>query len=78
VRDVTCRALDNVLNQRLRRKKVASTLEEIHRLLEALPLSSVEFALAVNRLANARRYHRSGEYGAAKYELRLLRTSLER
>jgi hypothetical protein len=31
----------------------------------------------VNRLANARHYLASGEDGAARYELRLLRRSLE-
>lgn len=40
--------------------------------------ASEEFGLAVNRLENARHYLQSGEYGAAHYELRLLRGSLER
>jgi hypothetical protein len=47
-------------------------------LLQALPLDTTEFALAVNRLANARHYLESGEYGAARFELRLLRRSLTR
>jgi hypothetical protein len=49
----------------------------IRRLLEALPLASAEFSVAVNRLANARHYLRDGEYGAARYELRLLLRRLE-
>jgi hypothetical protein len=46
-------------------------------LLEALPLDTREFGLAVNRLANARHYLESGEYGAVRYELRLLRRSID-
>jgi hypothetical protein len=42
-----------------------------------LPLTTAEFATAVNRLANARSYSRSGEAGAACYELHLLLRSLE-
>ena len=41
-------------------------------LLESLPLSTSEFGLAMNRLNNARRYLKSNECGAARYELRLL------
>jgi hypothetical protein len=55
----------------------AAGLELIRRLIEALPLTTEEFGLAVNRLASARRYLSSGEGGAARYELRLLRRSLE-
>jgi hypothetical protein len=53
-------------------------LEQVRPLLEALPLTRTEFSLAVNRLANVRRYLESGECGAARYELRLLRKSLEK
>jgi hypothetical protein len=45
--------------------------------LEALPLTTAEFATARNRLENARSYLEAGERGAARYELRLLRRSLE-
>jgi hypothetical protein len=41
-----------------------------------LPLSTPEFALAVERLENARDYLLAGEQGAAGYELRLLIGSL--
>jgi hypothetical protein len=41
-----------------------------------LPLSTAEFALAVNRLENVRHYLLAGEQGAAGYELRLLIRSL--
>jgi hypothetical protein len=45
--------------------------------LALLPLSTAEFALAVNRLENARHYLLAGEHGAAGYELRLLIRSLQ-
>jgi hypothetical protein len=45
--------------------------------LEALPLTTAEFATARNRLENARSYLECGERGAARYELRLLRRSLK-
>ncbi|MCO6459136.1 MAG: hypothetical protein J5I93_27825 [Pirellulaceae bacterium] len=41
-------------------------------LLEALPMATNEFAVARRRLQNADRYLRSDEWGAARYELRLL------
>ena len=50
-------------------------LDELHHacsLLEAMPLTTGEFALATSRLDNARRYFQSGESGAAHYELNLL------
>ena len=55
--------------------------EELHqarRLLESLPLTTDEFGLACNRLVNAFRYAKSGESGAANWELVTLRKSLFR
>jgi hypothetical protein len=49
---------------------------EAHKVLEALPLTTAEFATARNRLNNARTYLESGERGAALFELRLLRRSM--
>jgi hypothetical protein len=51
-------------------------LGRVRALLEALPLSTGAFALAVRRLDNARTYMRAGETGAAVFELRLLLGSL--
>ena len=51
--------------------------QEAHEALEALPLTTAEFATAQNRLNNARSYLEAGERGAALYELRLLLRSLE-
>ena len=53
-------------------------LADAARLLEALPMGSSEFAVASNRLSNARRYLDSGERGAAHYEIQLLMRSMPR
>ena len=50
----------------------------VRELLEALPLASADFGIAVNRIANAQRYLCDGEFAAARYELNLLRPSLKR
>ncbi len=47
-------------------------------LLETLPLTTEEFGLANNRLQNANRYSTSGELGAARWELVMLRKALLR
>ncbi len=49
---------------------------EVQLILGALPLNTDEFALAGNRLRNAGRYLKSGERGAACYELKLLSRNL--
>jgi len=46
-------------------------------MMESLPLASGEYAVASNRLRNARRYLQSDERGAAAYELRLLMGDLK-
>jgi hypothetical protein len=69
--------LDELLEQPSDHKPPVAQFERLRLLLEALPLDTAEFGLAVNRLANARHYLVSGEFGAARYELRLLRRSLE-
>lgn len=55
---------------------VSRALQDFHGVLESLPLSTGEFGLASNRLNNAGKYIASAESGAARYELRLLETSL--
>ncbi len=47
-------------------------LEQVFDLLRSLPLTSGEFGVGINRIDNARRYVRAGEYGAARYEVQLL------
>lgn len=51
-------------------------IAEVWMLLDALPLNTDEFALAGNRLRNSTRYLKSGERGAACYELKLLSRNL--
>ena len=46
--------------------------DRVKALLESLPLSTHEFAVAASRLVNARRYVVADERGAAAYELKLL------
>ncbi len=70
-------ALDALLTHTRRGLRPVIDLKRVRPMLEALPLTSAEFSLAANRLANVRRYVESAEYGAARYELRLLRRSLE-
>jgi hypothetical protein len=75
---VLLRAADDRLRtQPARDGDTVVNFEQIRQALEALPLASAEFGLAVKRLVNARHYLQSGEYGAARFELRLLRRSLE-
>ena len=75
-RDLLCEVLDQ-LQGRSSDEPPTAWLERLRLLLDALPLATAEFGLALNRLANARHYLESGECGAARYELRLLRRSLE-
>ncbi len=51
-------------------------LNALRELLETLPFSTEEFSLATNRLANAHRYVKAREVGAAKWELNALRQQL--
>jgi hypothetical protein len=69
--------LDEMLGQPSGHNMPLACFGRLRVLLEALPLDSTEFGLAVNRLANARCYLESGEYGGARYELRLLLRSLK-
>ena len=48
---------------------------EVEEALSCLPISTAEFALAKCRLGNVARYCNGGEYGAARYELRLMLNS---
>ena len=77
VRAVLRDVLDEFLAEPFGQVDPVASSEQALLLLQALPLDSAEFGLAINRLANARHYLESGEYGAARFELRLLRQSLE-
>jgi hypothetical protein len=50
----------------------ARWFEHVELVLDTMPLSTGEYGIARNRCQSARRYRQAGEYGAARYELRLL------
>jgi hypothetical protein len=77
LRALLCEGIDELLGQPLGHKATAACFKELAHLLAALPLDTTEFGLALNRLANAWHYLGSSEHGAARYEMRLLRRSLE-
>jgi hypothetical protein len=45
--------------------------------LEALPLSTDVFGLALNRLQNAKKYWEEGEWGAGRFELQMFLAALK-
>ena len=59
-----------------RRRAERRHYDSVREVLEALPLATAEFARLSNHLANAERYLRSDEHGAAAYELNLLHGAL--
>jgi hypothetical protein len=77
LRALLCASLDEMLAQPSAQKTTIACFERLRLLLEVLPLASTEFALAVNRLTNARHHLQVGEHGAARYELHLLRRNLK-
>jgi len=52
--------------------KLEKYLRESRALIETMLLDADDFDVAVARINNARRYVRSNEFGAAKYELKLM------
>jgi hypothetical protein len=71
VRHHVQRCLRSVIASHVDDETVAE-FQQAHLALECLPLATAEYALARNRLENARHYLWTGEPGAALYELRLL------
>ncbi len=65
-------SLDLVGRELRRRDRPA--IETVTLILESLPLTTAEFATARLRLSNVLHYSRIGEWGASRYELRLLAT----
>jgi hypothetical protein len=76
IRDHVHMCLDELIEQVFSSGCPPAEFHEASEALEALPLTTVEIATARNRLENARSYLDAGERGAARYELRLLRRSL--
>ena len=65
-----CRAISKLCSGR--EANTEKGLIAIQVALEQLPLTTYEFQIATNRLANVRRYEKSNEAGAAIYEAKLL------
>jgi hypothetical protein len=76
-RSHACTLLDEIIEQVFSSGCSSPRFREAREALEALPLTTAEIATARNRLNNARSYLEADERGAAYYELRLLRRSLE-
>ncbi len=85
IEDICLQAVERIetLHERLKRDTnptdaYEDAFAEVQLILSALPLNTDEFALAGNRLRNAAKYLKSGERGAARYELKLLSRKLAR
>lgn len=76
IRDEVCRCLDQWIRAVHRGRCTLDKLPDLRDLIDALPLSSGDYCTAVNRISNAKRYLESNERGAARYELKLLDSSL--
>ena len=55
------------------RQKTLLNLANALEVLESLPLATADYAIAKARLNNAHHYARAGEWGAADFELRMIR-----
>ena len=51
-------------------------VHDVRASISALPISSADYSVAINRLNNASRYALSGQLGAADYSIRMLAKSL--
>jgi hypothetical protein len=78
--DQCCRSMEFDVATLIEEAKAEATwtdsYDDAARLLESVPLDSDDFALARQRLHNALEYCLAGEFGAACFELRQLRTAL--
>jgi hypothetical protein len=78
--DECCRQMEFAVRELIEEAKSEATwtqsYDEAARLLESVPLDSEDFAVANKRLRNALRYCLGGEFGAACFELRQLRSQL--
>ena len=72
VQEALGKGVETLLEQTFDSIVSAPEWDELEELLESFPLPTAQFALAMNRLNNARNYFVAGEPGAARFELRLL------
>jgi hypothetical protein len=78
--DQCCRRMEFAVNSLIEEAKAEATWTDSYaeavQLLESVPLDTGEFELARQRLWNALDYCCEGEFGAACFELRQLRSQL--
>ena len=78
--DQCCRRMEYAVRELIEEAKSEATWTESYhqaaKLLESVPLDSEDFAVAQQRLQNALDYCFGGEFGAACFELRQLRSQL--
>jgi hypothetical protein len=78
--DECCRQLESAVGVLLEEAKAEATWTESYgealKLLDSVPLGAGEFAVAQQHLHNALDYCLDGEFGAACFELRQLRSQL--
>ena len=72
VQEALGKGVESLLEQTFDSIVSAPEWDELAELIESFPLPTAQFALAMNRLNNARNYFVAGERGAARFELRLL------
>jgi hypothetical protein len=75
------RSVNQCLGRLLQKRKLDEAAQDdfaaVRSMLEAMPLATDQFGLACTRLQNAQHYLQYTEPGAARYELRLLASSLK-
>ena len=76
-RALICESLEELEEQTRRHEAPVTSIERLGFLLQTLQLDAAELGQNVNRLASVWRYFSCGEYGAARFELRVLRRRLE-
>ena len=63
--------------QKVRRKvEIPDEIQDARTLLDAMPLATSEYSVALNRLNNTARYLASREFGAARWELSMLQNQI--
>ena len=70
------RAFSKLLSDSTDSNLMFKCLEELRALLDCLVLGTGEYGTAVLRIKNAQRFFASDEFGAAKFEVRLLKGGL--
>lgn len=70
------RVIDLLVQKAMLRIHWPEVYAQAERLLQSFPLPAAQRRTAFRRMQNAKSYAVAGEFGAAAYELRMLRTQL--